>query len=84
MQALSLMRLECLRLGEDVSLMIPINSAAGVLVFLVGFALTVSIAVGLRSYFLYERCLNILGCAYKWLKQSKEHEHEINAREGTD
>ena len=67
--------------------MIPINSAAGVLVFLVGFTLVVNIAVGLRTYFLYERCLNILDCAYEWLKECKEckaHKQEITVAEGTD
>lgn len=62
--------------------MIPINSAAGVLVFLVGFALTVSIAVGLRSYVLYMRCLDILDCAYEWLKESREQ--EVKTHECTD
>ena len=67
--------------------MIPINSAAGVLVFFVGFALVVNIAVGLRTYFLYERCLAILDCAYEWLKECKEcksHEQQITVHEGTD
>ena len=65
--------------------MIPINSALGVLVFLVGFALLANIMVSIRVYLLYHRCIDILVCAYDWLEQARyEQRKEDFTHDGTD
>ena len=65
--------------------MIAINSAIGVLVFLVGFALVVSIVLLMKTTLLHERCVMILVCAYDWLEETRrKQEQEVTAHEGTD
>ncbi len=65
--------------------MIAINSALGVLVFLVCFALFANIMVSLRMYILYHRSIDILVCAHDWLEKVRlREEQEIKGQEGTD
>ena len=65
--------------------LIPINSALGVLVFFVGFALFANIMVSLRMYILYHRSIDILVCAYDWLEKARlREEQDVAHHEGTD
>ena len=65
--------------------MIAINSALGVLVFLVGFALCTSIVLIMKTTLLFNRCLAILAYAHYWLKEARHTQQtEVTAHEGTD
>ena len=64
--------------------MIQINSAIGVLVFLVGVALVSTIAVNIHTQILRQRCIAILVVAYCWLEQIRQEQQEVANHEGTD
>lgn len=71
--------------------MIPINSAIGVLVFLVGLALVAAIAVNLHTQHLLKRCISIIITINEWvisnntLIETLQDEIEREYRhEGTD
>lgn len=63
--------------------MITLNSAIGVLVFLMGTALVASIAVNLHTQHLLSRCLDVLGYLYEQLERER-YEQEVSNHEGTD
>ena len=63
--------------------MIPMNSAIGILVFLVSFMLVASLILSYHAHILHQRSVDILVVAYEWLEENRRTQHS-DVEDGTE